>query len=89
MSELLAAEFCGPGIDFLQMRRLLVQTQHVGRADELGINGPAFLDAAHFAAEGQAAILRDGAHPAALGFLGNHIEALADIGGGFLGALVV
>ena len=86
---ILAPQPCGPGIDFLQMGRFLVEAQHVRRADELGVDVPAFLDAAHFAAEGKAAILRDGAHPAALGFLGNHIEALADIGGGFLGALMV
>ena len=39
---ILAAEFRRAGVDFLQVRRLFVEPQDIGRADELGVNVPAF-----------------------------------------------
>ena len=78
----LAAELGGPRIDFLQVGRLAVEAQRVGGADELAVERPGFLHAAHLAGEAQAAVGGRLAGPAALGLLGDDVEAAGDIGGG-------
>ena len=64
------------------MGGLAVKPQRIGRADQLAVERPGFLHAAHFADEAQATIGGGLAHPAAFGLIGDDVEAAGDVGRG-------
>ena len=79
--HVLALERGGLGVDLLQMLGIVVELERIGRRDERPIHEMRFHHAAQLAPEAQAAFGQRLAMPAALGLLGERIEALGDIGG--------
>ena len=81
MLDVLALERRGLGIDLLQMLRIVVELERIGRSDERPIHEMGLHHAAKLAPEAQASFGERLAMPAAFGLLGERIEALGDIGG--------